>query len=208
VLGMMLGHCRGIIASERLRHSHPWPQAKLAKTMKLLRGSHVAILGFGHIGEWIARLAKPFGVQITGIKRVASPPPSYFSAADRIVTIARLHETLPTVDHLVLALPADKTTDRIIGKAELALLPPHAAIYNIGRGNAIDENALHEALTAGRLSGAYLDVFAVEPLPASSPLRNCPALFLMPHASAIAPNYLDLFVDELAPYLRSLSGES
>lgn len=203
VVGMMLAHCRGILLADRLRReSILWPREELGKVMKPLRGSHVAILGFGHIGEWIARLSKPFGVRITGIKRTPVPPPSYFNPSDQILTVDRLHEILPTVDHLVLALPGGPSTDKIIGRAELSLLQPGAVIYNVGRGNAIDEEALIEALEEGRLAGAYLDVFRQEPLPESSALYRSSA-FLMPHASAIAPNYMDLFLDELIPQIRT-----
>ena len=69
-----------------------------------------------------------------------------------------------------------------------------------------DEDALVEALRQGRLAGACLDVFREEPLPAASPLRHCPNLWRLPHASAISPDYLDLFVDDLAAQLRRWPG--
>ena len=96
-----------------------------------------------------------------------------------------------------LCLPGTEGTDRLIDRRRLALLPPTATLCNVGRGNALDEEALVAALRGNRLAGASLDVFREEPLPLPSPLRTCPNLWLMPHASAIAPDYLDLFVAEL-----------
>jgi phosphoglycerate dehydrogenase-like enzyme len=83
----------------------------------------------------------------------------------------------------------------------LALLRPDAYIYNVGRGNAIDVPALAAALRGGNLRGAGLDVFPEEPLPEDSPLRGCPGAMRLPHVSAFAPNYLDLYLDELSPAL-------
>jgi phosphoglycerate dehydrogenase-like enzyme len=119
-----------------------------------------------------------------------------------------LDTVLPAADHLVLALPGGAETDSLLDARRLSLLPPHAAIYNVGRGNAIDESALASALVAQAIAAAYLDVFAREPLPADSPLRSCPNAFLLPHISAIAPNYLDLFLRELAQRLKMEWGHS
>lgn len=197
VLAMLLAECRGLVASLRAERDDPWPQALLARHMRPLRGARVTLLGFGHIGAWIGRLAKPFGVHLTGVRRhPTAPRPDYFDRDDRICTLEQLDALLPGTDHLVLALPGGPDTDGLLNAARLARLPAHAVLYNVGRGNAIDETALAEALTAGRLAGAYLDVFAEEPLALDAPLRACPNTVLMPHASAIAPNYLELFFRE------------
>jgi len=197
VVGMLLAMCRGILpAADRQTHS-AWPRTELAPRMTRLRGSHVVILGCGHIGSHIARLLQPFGARLTGVRRSPAPPPVFFGDDDRIATVADLDRILPTADHLVLCLPGAAGTDRLIDQRRLALLPPTATLCNVGRGNALDEEALIDALRGNRLAGASLDVFHEEPLPLPSPLRTCPNLWLMPHASAIAPDYLDLFVAEL-----------
>jgi phosphoglycerate dehydrogenase-like enzyme len=201
VLAMMLGSCRGIITAAR--STELWGNSELSSVMRPLRGSHLTILGFGAIGEWIARLAKPFGVKITGIKRHLAPIPSYFDAHDTIVTVDRLDEILPTTDHLVLVLPRNSDSDAIINRQTIALLPSRAVIYNVGRGNAIDEMALVDALVSQQLAGACLDVFATEPLPANSPLRKTPNTLLTPHSSAISPNYFQLFIDEFINTMNS-----
>ena len=85
----------------------------------------------------------------------------------------------------------------------LGLLPENATISNIGRGNSLDEAALATALREGRLAAAWLDVFHNEPLEEDSPLRSCRNAFIMPHCSAVSPNYLELFCDEFINKFRA-----
>jgi D-2-hydroxyacid dehydrogenase (NADP+) len=201
-LGLMLSAARGILKARELQNKHEWPRTELEKSMTTLAGSHVVILGFGSIGRHIARLAKPFGARITGVKRTPAGPPEFFGKEDEIITMDRLDSVLPETDHLMIVLPQDRSTDNILDKRRLALLPRRARVYNIGRGNSINEADLAEALTSGKISGAYLDVFQEEPLKSDSPLRRCPNLLILPHASALAPNYMDLFVEEFAARYR------
>lgn len=196
VIGMILAHVRGIRDALELVKHDPWPRGLVQRNMRPLRGAHLVILGFGNIGRWIGRLAKPFGTRITGVRRTPCDRPDYFDGNDLIIGMDSLDSVLPKADHLVLALPGDPGTLDILNERRIGLLPRHAAIYNIGRGNAIDENALVKALAEKRIAGAYLDVFKAEPLPSDSPFFGCPGILLMPHASAISPNYLDLFVAE------------
>jgi phosphoglycerate dehydrogenase-like enzyme len=203
VVGMVLGHCRGIMDSQRLRDM-AWPQADVGCHMRSLRGARVTILGFGKIGQWIGRLLKPFGVSLTGVRRtIPDGLPDFFEAGDRIVAVSDLDTVLPGTDHLVICLPRSPETNHIIHASRLAQMDKTAALYNVGRGNAVDEEALATALQAGVIAGAYLDVFEREPLPVESPLRACPRAFLMPHLSAVSPDYMRLFCDEIS---RSLCG--
>lgn len=196
VLGMMLAQCRGLLLSDRLKAANPWPRAVVANEITTLRGARVTILGFGSIGRWIGRLAKSFDAKITGVVRRTGPAPEYFGGGDQLVNVESLDAVLSTSDYLVIALPATAATNRIVDAARIALLPARAVLINVGRGNAVDETALADALLAGRIGGACLDVYQTEPLPEDSPLRHTPNTLLMPHASAIAPQYLDLFIDE------------
>jgi D-2-hydroxyacid dehydrogenase (NADP+) len=205
VLGMMLCHARGLLHAYRLRNHDPWPQAEISGSQRMLRNSRLTILGFGSIGNHIARLAGPFGMRITGIRRSAAEAPPWFSRGDRLARTGELEAILPATDHLVMCLPRSPESDNILSARRLALLPRQAALYNVGRGNAVDEEALAAALTAGNISAAYLDVFREEPLPETSPLRSCPNCLIMPHASGIAPEFMDLFIDEfLARHAQSL----
>lgn len=196
VLGMILAHARGIMRSFQIQTTPAWSRLEMDKVMLPLRGAHVVILGFGNIGQWIARLCKLLGVRITGIKNTLIPLPDFMDKNDHILTVAKLDTVLSEADHLVLAIPGTAATTDIIDARRLSLLPRHAAIYNVGRGNAINEAALLTALKQKRISAAYLDVFKQEPLSPDSPLRRCLNCYIMPHASAISPNYLDLFIKE------------
>ncbi|MEM7230620.1 MAG: D-2-hydroxyacid dehydrogenase [Planctomycetota bacterium] len=198
-LAMMLAHCRGIIAAPGLWAKHEWPRIEIAPLMTTLRGQRLCVLGYGNIGSWVARLAAPFGVKTIGVARSARPGDEF---CERVASAEELDALLPETDFLVVALPSGGSTDAIVGAEQLALLPSNAAIVNIGRGNAIDERALVEALQSNSIAAAYLDVFEEEPLPADSALRRCERAFLLPHASAMAPNYMDLFVEETLTRFR------
>ena len=204
VLGLMLAFNRGILlAYRRQLKGELWPREELFHTMRLLRGSHAVIVGFGHIGTTIGRLLKPFGVCVTGVRRTPQKRrPSWFGKDDELVTLNRLDEVLPAADHLVLVLPSDTGTDRMFDAARLARLPRHAVVYNMGRGNCIAEAALAKALKSGALRGACLDVFAQEPLTKASPLaKDLPGLVRLPHSSAFAEEYMDRFLDEVIGWL-------
>lgn len=203
VIAMLLSHCRGLRETDLLRKEGSWPRQELAAKLTPLRGSRLTILGFGKIGNWIAKLAKPFGVQVTGIRTEPGPSPGFFEDGDEVLGIDSLDRILPGTDHLVLALPADTGTDDIIDARRLRLLPARATISNVGRGNAIAEKALAEALDSGKLAAAWLDVFHNEPLEEDSPLRSCRNAFLMPHCAAVSPNYLELFCMEFIEKSRS-----
>jgi len=200
VLGMILGHARGLLAARSLLAANPWPRAELEPWLRTLRGANLTVLGFGNIGREVGRLAKAFGPRLTGIRRAASGPadrPPWFTAEDRLLPASEIDRLLPETDHLVLCLPASPSTAGVLDARRLALLPEHAGLYNVGRGNAVDEGALASWLASHPLAAACLDVFREEPLAADSPLRGLANCLLLPHLSAIAPDFLDLFVEEL-----------
>lgn len=148
--------------------------------IRSLAGSHVVMLGTGDIGSNTARRLKALGASVTGVCRSGqSEEPSF----DRVVSAARLDEVLPQADALVMALPATAETRGILSRERIALLPPTAFVVNVGRGAAIDQPALVEALQERRLAGAALDVMEPEPLPPDHPLWQCPNTILTPHVS-------------------------
>ena len=197
VAGMMLCHARGLLRACRLQKEQSWPILTMEPALRLLKGSRVTVLGFGHIGSHIGRLVKCFGAVVNGLKRNPGERPEYFTEQDRLLPVERLDEVLPRTDHLVLCLPATAETTGILNGRRMALLPGNAGIYNVGRGNALEEEALEAHLEEHPLCEAYLDVFREEPLSAESPLRNLPNCLILPHISANAPQYIDLFIDEL-----------
>jgi phosphoglycerate dehydrogenase-like enzyme len=204
VLAMMLSHARGLVRAYSLQQKEVWPDRKLEPGLRLLKDSRVTVLGFGHIGTHVGRLVKSLGAKITGLKRKPGANPGYFDDEDRLLPVGYLDKVIPETDHLVLCLPATPETTGILDAKRMASLPQQAGIYNVGRGNAVDEEALADLLRERPLCEAYLDVFREEPLPAESPLRELPNCLILPHVSANAPEYIDLFIDEL---IGRLSGE-
>ena len=203
-LGMLLGMNRTIF--DAMMSDKLWPRQELVTHARPLRGQHVGIVGWGAIAMWIHKLLIPFDVRITGFKRTPKPEniPLNWRQHDRLLPVQMINDELPFIDHLILLLPSDTGTDLFLSDDRIRLLKKHACVYNLGRGNSIDEHALAAALRENRLRGACLDVFSTEPITVHSPLLNCPRLVRTPHSSAFAPNYLDLFFDELALRIESL----
>jgi glyoxylate/hydroxypyruvate reductase len=172
-------------------------------TSAQLSGSRVLLVGLGQIGREVARLLSTAGVEICGAGR-----PGYrydIPGVASYVPSDQLRKVLPDVDALILACPLTTQTRGLIGAGELDLMRPGAVVVNISRGAVIDEDAMISALHSGRLGGAFLDVFAAEPLPAGSPLWDLPNVVISPHsASTVAgENELitDLFCDNLRRWL-------
>lgn len=199
LLGMMLFHSRRLDVCVDDRRARRYEREQFSTTRRLA-GQSVLIIGYGPLGRECARLLTALGLRVVGVKRNANVDPA---PAEAVHPIERLHELLPEFDHVVLTLPSDTGTEHLIGEAELELLKSSASLYNIGRGNAVDEVALVRALAGGKLAHAFLDVFEREPLPADSPLWDAPNLALLPHASAISAEYLDLWFEELGVELSA-----
>lgn len=175
-----------------------WPRIAFTGHATHCHSKHALILGFGNIGSEIGRLLKQIGCRITGVKRLISNNPPWFDEYDQLVTLDKLEEILPSVDHVISVLPSDTGAKHIIDKRFLSLLPKSAYIYNVGRGITIDETALADALNSEQIAGAVLDVFEHEPLAENSPLRSAKNCYLFPHISAVSPNYLKLYLADLA----------
>lgn len=148
-----------------------------------LEGQTITVVGLGAIGSEIARLARAFGLHVTGVRR---SPATGAEPVDELVHPRDLDGVLPRTHWLALACPLTPETRGLIDARRIALLPPGACILNVARGEVVDEDAMIAALQTGRLGGAYLDVFAVEPLPPESPLWEMPNVFISPHNSAAA----------------------
>ena len=160
----------------------------------------VVIVGLGAIGSEVARVAKTLRMRVIGVRR----RPELGSddvGVDRLVGNDQLHSVLGEADHLVLIAPHTDETEGMIGSAELAALPEGASVINIGRGALIDEPALIAALRNGHLGGAYLDVFAEEPLPPDSPLWTMENVLVSPHSGSTSDRenarIVDLLIDNL-----------
>jgi len=194
---MILGLSRGITSRMRDQQAHRWER----RISEDLDGANVAIIGMGPIGSETARLAAALGMHPIGCRRTVSGDEPCETR-----TFAALPELLRWADYLVLALPLTAETRGLIGAEQIALMKPTARLVNVGRGDLVDEPALVDALADGRLAGAALDVFAVEPLPADSPLWDMPNVIVTAHDSGATAGSNDraaaIFADNLGRYFR------
>src|SRR5262245_48933095 len=159
------------IQNELTRDAWPWS----------LQGRRMTILGFGSIGQEVARRAHAFGMHVTGVRRRLDQPVPAF--VDRIVGPDQLNASLRGCDVLVISAPFLSDTDRLIRAEQIAMLNPGAIIINVARGKIIDEPALITALESGQLGGVMLDVFEREPLESASPLWSLPNVIISPHSA-------------------------
>lgn len=167
-----------------------------------LAGQHLLVVGLGHIGREVARCARALGMRVTGVRR--TPSDADLEHVDRVVPPGRLAEVVPTVDAVVLALPATDETTGMFTAALVDALPEHAVVVNVGRGSTVDEPALVAALREHRLAGAALDVVATEPLPPANPLWELDNVLLSPHTAALSTQenrrIVELFCDNLGRF--------
>jgi len=157
-------------------------------TMRDIHGKTLAVVGLGNIGQNIARLAKAFGMRVVGCRRTLRPTPF----TDRVYGPGEVCVMLADADYVVVAAPFTRETDGMLGPAEFQAMKPGAFFINVSRGGIAQEPALLEALRSGRLAGAGLDVFAVEPLAADHPLWTMPNVLVSPHYSGERVNFSSL----------------
>ena len=166
-----------------------------------LAGQRMTILGWGGIGQTLARYAQMLGMQVSVVRHSGAPIEGLCSS----VGYAQLHAVLPCTDWLVLACPLSEQTRGLVSAAHLAALPHGAHLINVSRVEVVDEPALIAALQSGHLAGAYLDVFAQEPLPTASPLWEMPQVIVTPHcagfSSGNAQRVMQMFLDQLRAML-------
>ena len=154
-----------------------------------LAGLCLGVVGLGSIGAEVARLGVAFGMRVIGVRRHAERggPPGVHAVwgADRLDDLAA------AADVFVVAAPLTSETEALLDARRIARLKPGAWLVNVARGQLVDEAALVAALESGALSGAALDVFAQEPLPAESPLWRAPNLLITPHTSGFRHGHWD-----------------
>ncbi|GAB6042409.1 2-hydroxyacid dehydrogenase [Endothiovibrio diazotrophicus] len=162
-----------------------------------IAGRTLGIVGYGELGRGVARVAEAFGMNV----RIARRP----GADDDRPGRSPLEELLPQVDVLTLHTPLTAETRGLIGTAELARMRPDALLINTARGGIVDEMALADALRAGRLGGAGIDVLAEEPPGAESPLlaADLPNLIVTPHTAWASRDARQRLIDEVAENIRA-----
>ena len=156
---------------------HSWP---CFSPIRSIAGSNILMLGTGDIGSHTARRLNALGATVTGVCRTGkSSEPAFHS----VVKASELDQLLPGADAVIMALPSTPDTIGILSRERINALNSSAFVINVGRGSAIDQDALVEALQAHRIAGAALDVMTPEPLPVDHPLWSCPKTIITPHVS-------------------------
>ena len=195
--------------------AHHWPVDD-EPLPSVVRGRTAVLVGYGSIGREVARQLAAIGLRIIAVKprpqirldtsyRVPGTGDPDGTIPERIVGVDRLVEVAGAADYLILTLPLTPESRLIIGAAVLSALPNTAWLINVSRGGLVDEAALIDALRAGRIAGAVLDVVREEPLPVDDPLWEAPNVTITPHVSGAT----NLFRDDLVleNVRRYLAGE-
>lgn len=170
--------------------------------IRSIYGSTVTIIGMGDIGSNFGRRVRAMGASvIRGVRRTLRDKPDW---ADEVYTTEQLNDALRGADVVALCLPGTAGTKGILGQAQFDAMKDGAYVINVGRGTAIEQEALDRALRSGKLAGAALDVAYPEPLPQDHFLWDAPNLLLTPHVSGnmSLPRTCELVIDI---FLRNLA---
>ncbi|MET9521080.1 D-2-hydroxyacid dehydrogenase family protein [Streptomyces coeruleorubidus] len=196
---LLLGLARGLVEeSNALRSGGPWQSTVGAD----LHGSRLGLLGLGKIGSRVARVGLAFGMHVSAWSQNLTE-----ERADEVgVELApSREELLASSDFVSIHLALSDRTRGLLGPAELALLKPTAYLINTSRAAIVDREALLAALHEGRIAGAGIDVFDIEPLPAGHPMRTAPRLLATPHLGYVShANYTTYYgqaVEDIRAFL-------
>ncbi|WP_258002234.1 D-2-hydroxyacid dehydrogenase [Burkholderia sp. WAC0059] len=210
-LGGLLALARRFVPLYEAQRRHAWQPNFGEDTPRDLAGQHALVVGYGPIGQRLARLLGALEMNVTVVRREAPPPapaPAGEARPPAFVTFAQFDEALPQTDWLILACPLTPLTARLVDARRLARLPARAHLVNVARGEVVVEAALADALSRGALAGAWLDVFEREPLDAASPLWDLPGVLISPHTAGHSDSYYDavgrIWLDNLARWKRGV----
>lgn len=182
---MLNARLPAMVANQRDHHWQPIFTPSIA-------GRHLLVVGVGDMGGAAASAGRVLGLHVTGVRRGGGAHPD----VARMITPDALDTVLPDADFVVLAAPLTPDTRGMFDRRRLGLLKPGVGLFNIGRAGLLDHDALADGLASGAISGAILDVFDPEPLPADSPLWDVPGLMMMPHVTSDdADAYLPMTYD-------------
>ncbi|ETD34561.1 D-isomer specific 2-hydroxyacid dehydrogenase family protein [Williamsia sp. D3] len=178
-----------------LRH---WDEKAIDPAVRSLHGSTVGIIGAGGIARSLIPRLKACGAQAIAVNRSGRP----VEGASKTLPASRIDEVWGLIDHVVLAAPATDETRHLINARTLAALPRHAWLINVARGPLVDEAALRDALLAGEIAGAALDVTDPEPPDANDPLWDLENVIITPHVANPSAGLTRTMAPWLAENLR------
>jgi len=164
-----------------------------------LRGKSLGIVGLGNIGKEVARIGLAFGMKVIAWSQNLTPEKCKEAGVD----YASKEDLLRNADIVTIHLQLSDRSRGLIGEKDLALMKPTAYLVNTSRGPIVDEKALVAALTAGRIAGAGLDVFDVEPLPVDHPLRKLDNVVLTPHLGYVSAESYKVYYSDIVANIRN-----
>ena len=198
VIGFLLMFAKGLVGVVNRQRAHEW----LHRETEPIAGRHLLVVGVGSVGGAIGRAGLAMGMEVRGVGRTSRPGDDVFGV---VLGTDELLEAVGWADAVVNVLPGSPSTRHVFDEAAFAAMRPSARFVNVGRGSTVDETALAEALRAGRIAGAALDVFEEEPLPPESPLWDLPNVIVSPHMSGDVAGWkeagVELFVENLQRFL-------
>ena len=202
-IGLIITVLRGIGYGHHHLKGGDWRGiTKLPTPTYQLSGKKVGIIGFGAIGQNVARLLKSFDAEVLYAKRSALPPQSEFH---NFAKRASIDEIIETADIICLHCPLTEETKNLIGEKELRAMKPTASLINVARGGVVDEDALFNALQSGQIHGAAMDVFMAEPLPPDSPLLALDNIVVTPHLGAVTKDTFEPTVSRMFDNIMRVS---
>lgn len=198
--------CIGLPGYVRNQQRGIWQRNGWAKT---IQGSTVVVLGCGNIGTAYAQRMHALGAYVIGVRRSAAKCPD---GVDEMVCMEQADDVLPRADIVAMIMPNTPETVGFMDARRMALLKDGALLINCGRGNALDPDALYDALVSGKLDGAAIDVTYTEPLPPNDKLWSAPNLLITPHVAGgwtaggessphMAKTVVDVFLKNLEAYV-------
>lgn len=219
ILTMLLALGRRLPALFHNQQEAAWPEDRWQRFLpRELNHSTVGIVGYGSIGRQVARLLYGFGATVLATKRDVTHPedPGYIPAGQgdphgdyvhRLYPHTALRDMARLCDYLVVTVPLTAETRGLLNAEVLSALKPGGFLVDVSRGGVTDHQALLQALEAGHLGGAALDVFHTEPLPPDDPLWRQPNVIITPHISGNSAHYksraMSLFIENLQRYLNN-----
>jgi len=178
VIAYLFGLERGVFTMRENQAKRHWQQLRYRHSREIT----VGFIGLGSIGRHIARDIRQLGLRVCGLNRTGAP----CAEVEEVYDLGRISEFLQDPDYLVLSLPETHYTRGFIDAEKLRMMKSSAVLINVGRGSAVVEDDLVDALRDGRIGGAVLDVFEHEPLDAESPLWGLPNVFVTAHHAALS----------------------
>lgn len=195
-LALMLAHARQLGELAELQRTRTF----MSTPRRTLAGQRLAIIGYGAVGQRLARAARALDMDVRAVSRSGT------SRGDDVAVApaSSLCDVIADAHYIVIAVPLTASTRGLLDAAMLGRVRNDAYLINVARGGIVDETALAAALAAGTLAGAALDVFAEEPLPAESPLWLVRNLLITPHVAGLGDRYIERCVEALVANVTAL----